>query len=135
LHRDWLLAYSKALAADDELRTQELHAEVRRIMANGIRITCPNCQQQMTVPEAVRGKKVRCKKCEGVVPVPAAQKPDDRITTSRVQEQSAKWTEDDDDRKPFVVTETSLAPRCPHCAYEIDPPESLICLHCGYHMI
>jgi hypothetical protein len=42
---------------------------------------------------------------------------------------------DDDAKNPYGVTETSLAPRCPHCAYELDPPESRICLHCGYDMI
>jgi DNA-directed RNA polymerase subunit M/transcription elongation factor TFIIS len=104
-------------------------------MATGVRITCPKCQQQMTVPESVRGKKVRCKNCEGVVPVPEAPKgPDQRITTAKAQ-QAAKHTEEDDDKNPFIVTETSLAPRCPHCAYELDPPDSKICLHCGYHMV
>lgn len=88
----------------------------------------------MTVPETVRGKKVRCKHCEGVIPVPAAAKgPDQRITTAAAQK-AAKPVEEDD-RNPFGVTETSLAPRCPHCAYELDPPDSKICLHCGYHMI
>lgn len=89
----------------------------------------------MSVPESVRGKKVRCKNCEGVIPVPAAAPgPDQRITTAAAQK-AAKPAHDDDDRNPFGVTETSLAPRCPHCAYELDPPDSKICLHCGYHMI
>ena len=110
-------------------------------MAAGIRITCPKCQQQMTVPESVRGKKVRCKNCEGVIPVPAqaaapaGPKPQDqRITTAKAQ-QSSQQAEDDDGKNPFSLTETSLAPRCPHCAYELDPPDSKVCLHCGYHMV
>lgn len=104
-------------------------------MATGIRVTCPSCQQQMKVPESVRGKKVRCKKCEGVIPVPAEPQPaDHRITTAKAQ-QAQKQLDLEDDKSPLIVVETSLAPRCPHCAYELDPPDSLICLHCGYHMV
>src|SRR4051812_16393369 len=101
----------------------------------GIRITCPNCQQQMTVPEAVRGKKVRCKGCGGVISVPAGV--DTRVRTEQAQvkaKSTAAQTEEDDAKNPYGGTETSLAPRCPHCAYELDPPDSRICLHCGYDM-
>jgi hypothetical protein len=79
----------------------------------------------------VRGKKVRCKNCQGVIPVPAG--PDQRITTAKAK--TATETEAEVGRNPYIITETSLAPRCPHCAYELDPPDSLICLHCGYHMV
>ena len=96
----------------------------------GIRITCPNCQQQMVVPEAVRGKKVRCKKCGGVVPVPAGGGVDTRMRTEQAQAKATTSAAhaDDDAANPYGVTETSLAPRCPHCAYELDPPDSRICL-------
>jgi DNA-directed RNA polymerase subunit M/transcription elongation factor TFIIS len=105
--------------------------------APGIRITCPNCQQQMAVPEAVRGKKVRCKKCGGVVPVPAGGV-DTRVRTEQAQAKATTKAVEEEEglaKDPYGVTETSLAPRCPHCAYELDPPDSRICLHCGYDMI
>ena len=106
-------------------------------MASGIRITCPDCQQQMTVPESVRGKKVRCKGCGGVIPVPAGKLPDTRVTTAEAQAKKAAQAvpEEEDAQRPYGVTETSLAPRCPHCAYELDPPDARICLHCGYDMV
>ena len=47
----------------------------------------------------------------------------------------AKLSEEEEAKNPYGVTETSIAPRCPHCAYEIEPPDALICLHCGYNMI
>lgn len=107
-------------------------------MATGIRITCAKCQQQMVVPESVRGKKVRCKNCEAAIPVPTASAapaapaaPDQRITTAKKHVDPDLVAE----KNPYIVTETSLAPRCPHCAFELDPPDSLICLHCGYHMV
>jgi hypothetical protein len=91
----------------------------------------------MTVPEAVRGKKVRCKGCGGVVPVPAGRGPDTRMTTAQAQAKKAADAvpKEDDPKNPYGVTETSLAPRCPHCAYELDPPDARICLHCGYDMV
>ncbi|MFO0807936.1 MAG: hypothetical protein U0746_04895 [Gemmataceae bacterium] len=101
-------------------------------MATGIRITCPDCQQQMTVPESVRGKKVRCKGCGEVVAVPAgkpaAAKPAPKPSPTPL-------SEEDDAKNPYGVQQMSLAPRCPHCAYELDPPDSKVCLHCGYHMV
>ncbi len=90
----------------------------------------------MVVPDAVRGKKVRCKKCGGVVPVPATGGVDTRVQTEKAQAKAAAGGHEEEDAKnPYGVTETSLAPRCPHCAYELDPPDARICLHCGYDMV
>jgi hypothetical protein len=91
----------------------------------------------MTVPEAVRGKKVRCKGCGGVVAVPAGGV-DTRMRTEKAQAKataSAVQTEEDAAKNPYMVTETNLDPRCPHCAYALDPPDARICLHCGYDMV
>jgi hypothetical protein len=92
----------------------------------------------MTVPDSVQGKKVRCKGCGSVIPVPAGRAPDTRVTTAEAQAKKAAQSsvdEDEDGRKPYGVTEVSVAPRCPHCAYEMDPPDARICLHCGYDMV
>jgi hypothetical protein len=90
----------------------------------------------MTVPESVRGKKVRCKNCEGAVPVPAAPAaPDQRITTAKAKQAPKPDDDENESKNPYGVTETSLSPRCPHCAYELDPPDATVCLHCGFHMI
>jgi DNA-directed RNA polymerase subunit RPC12/RpoP len=37
------------------------------------------------------------------------------------------------DRNPYGVTELDLAPRCPHCAKELESEDAVICLHCGYN--
>ena len=58
--------------------------------------------------------------------VPAAKKPDTRVTTPEAQAKMAKLSEEEDARNPYGVTETSIAPRCPHCAYEIEPPDAAI---------
>lgn len=68
------------------------------------------------------GKKVRCKKCKAVNDVPARTEP------LSFEEEVV------DAKNPYIVTETSLANRCPHCAADIDPPDSRICLNCGYDL-
>lgn len=40
-----------------------------------IRITCPSCDKSYNVDDTMRGKKVRCRNCQGVVPVPADDEP------------------------------------------------------------
>lgn len=102
-------------------------------MAAGIRITCPDCQHQMTVPESVRGKKIRCKNCQEVVAVPAGKPAGPAKSTAKIA--PATLTEEEDAKLAFGVQEMSLAPRCPHCAYELEPPDAIVCLHCGYNMV
>jgi hypothetical protein len=92
----------------------------------------------MAVPDSVRGKKVRCKSCGGVIPVPAGGGVDTRMRTEQAQVKAtaaATQTEEEEALNPYGVTETNLDPRCPHCAYALDPPDSRICLHCGYDMM
>lgn len=43
--------------------------------------------------------------------------------------------DDDDDDVVYSVKAQDLAPRCPFCAKELDPPEAVICIHCGYNTI
>jgi hypothetical protein len=83
------------------------------------------------------GKKVRCKQCQNVFPVvapkAAAGKPGAGPTDAPA---GGKTGHADDfiDRNPYTMLEENLAARCPHCAQPLDPPDSVICLHCGYHM-
>lgn len=106
-------------------------------MSDAILITCPDCGKQMKVPPTLAGKKIRCKGCQAAVPVPATKKPvDTRVTTPEARSQ--RDDEDDEfkiDHNPYGVQEMNLAPHCPHCANELDPPDSTVCLHCGFHMV
>jgi HEAT repeat protein/S1-C subfamily serine protease/DNA-directed RNA polymerase subunit RPC12/RpoP len=40
-----------------------------------VRLTCPKCDASLSVEEDKRGKKIRCRKCEAVILVPAKAKP------------------------------------------------------------
>jgi len=112
------------------------------------------------LPAAARGKKVRCKGCESVFTVPNEDEddapirvkvkakaapvppppppPDDDAPIGFAKEPEVKKPVDDDDDednpKPFSVITTDEAPRCPHCATELDPPDTKVCLNCGYNM-
>ena len=44
--------------------------------------------------------------------------------------------DDDDDANPYVVNvDGEDIPRCPFCANELDPPDTKICLTCGYDLL
>jgi DNA-directed RNA polymerase subunit RPC12/RpoP len=45
--------------------------------------------------------------------------------------------DDDDGGKPnpiAVIAEEEVA-RCPHCAKELDPPDAVVCIHCGFNNV
>lgn len=41
--------------------------------------------------------------------------------------------DEDDNPNPYDITDLDLAPRCPHCANEMESPEAVVCLKCGYN--
>lgn len=43
--------------------------------------------------------------------------------------------DDDEDANPYGVIKESDVPRCPFCAKELDPPDTKICLNCGYDLL
>lgn len=45
--------------------------------------------------------------------------------------------DEDDEANPYGVTidASEEIPRCPHCAKELDPPDTKICLNCGYDLL
>ena len=104
-----------------------------------IDIACPNCGNTSKGPDTVRGKKIRCKNCEHVFMVPAgatvaAQKPPKPSEAITVPPETIE-DEYEAAKNPYGVVEENLAPRCPHCALPMEPPDAKICVHCGYHMV
>lgn len=125
-------------------------------------ISCPNCDKAMKVPDTAVGKKIRCKGCEHVFTVPAAgpkplpaefkkaapakkakPKPapaapppaDAPIKFLDEEPAKPKPDDDDDEANPYGVIKEGEVARCPHCAVELDPPDTKICLNCGYDMV
>lgn len=92
-------------------------------MAASIDIACPKCGHKSKAPATMQGKNVRCRICQAVF----------RATGGA----TIGSTDDSDEeiaRNPYIMREENLAARCPFCALPLDPPDSRICLHCGYDM-
>src|SRR5262245_54212951 len=87
-------------------------------------ISCPECKKKIKVTAELAGKKVRCKGCNHVFPVPAAAAP------------RPAADDDDEGANPYALAESAkeTVARCPHCAQVLDPPDAVICVNCGYNM-
>jgi predicted Zn finger-like uncharacterized protein len=97
--------------------------------------SCPECKKQIKVPAEVAGKKIKCKACGTIfVATSTAVHPERQV---KPKEPGTYKVEDDDegDGRPYGVTDIDLAPRCPHCANELEEEDQVICLHCGYNTV
>src|SRR5262245_2053574 len=113
-----------------------------RRMSTAVEMVCPNCEKVLRVPPAVFGKKIKCKHCGHAFVVrgpgeppkptkkPAAGPPAPAPATK-------KPFEDDDEgpEKIEVITAGDEIPRCPHCAQELEPPDAIVCVHCGFNNV
>jgi hypothetical protein len=82
----------------------------------------------MQAPEAVQGKRIRCKGCGHAFEVPAAKPaaaPKPAAAKKQVVEEEAYG----------IIREDESIPRCPHCAQEMSSAEAVICIHCGFNTI
>jgi len=106
-----------------------------------IDITCPECGKASKGPAELRGKKIKCKQCQTVFLVPAGgavkavARPAKAGAATAIPLKKDEEEEDGPARNPYGVTEEDLAVRCPFCALAMDPPDSKVCLHCGYDMV
>src|SRR5262245_36147539 len=114
-------------------------------------VTCPNCQKQIKAPAELQGKKIRCKACEQVFvvqpdrPVKANPAKPAAAAKGKPPAQAAPPApeapldvvpladDDEDNPNPYGLTEETFAPRCPHCAYELESADAKVCLNCGYN--
>jgi len=125
-------------------------------MAATMAITCPRCRTPLKVPAEYVGKLIKCKNCQtpfevmdpnapkparAAKPVaaksPAAKptKPVDDVLAFAEEPKPAPHDDDHDNPNPYGVIKESDAPRCPFCAVELDPPDTKICMHCGYDLL
>jgi DNA-directed RNA polymerase subunit RPC12/RpoP len=118
-------------------------------MAALITIVCPECSKEVQAPADFVGKKVRCKQCGNVFrasPAPpagavarSAGGKSPAVTKARPPVAAvAPATDDDEDggSNPYSVsTDGEGIARCPECANEMDGPNAIICLHCGYNTV
>ncbi|MGL6095467.1 MAG: hypothetical protein ACRC7O_06680, partial [Fimbriiglobus sp.] len=129
-------------------------------MSATVDIVCPTCGKGLKIPAELAGKKIKCKGCQGVVTVPgpvAGKPPAAKAVAAKAVAAKAvpakpadapiafkpeappprAGDDDDDDGNPYVVQANDGADiaRCPFCANELDPPDTKVCLTCGYDMM
>jgi hypothetical protein len=117
-----------------------------------IEMQCPGCEESLKIPAAVFGKKIKCKLCGHAFLVPDPDKgasakpkakPAKKVVKAIFVEEPAspppppeakktEWDEEESAAKPELIHEEDVA-RCPHCAQELDPPDALVCIHCGFN--
>jgi hypothetical protein len=129
----------------------------------GKKVRCKGCGETFTVPAGSKPRaqgtrpppgKGAPKKAKGSAPpapAPKAHEDEDSNPYTFMEEEAAlaaitqgstpkapeapakKPASDDEESNPYGVTELDLAPRCPHCAQEMEDEDAIICLHCGYN--
>jgi hypothetical protein len=83
-------------------------------------VACPKCQARFQAPATLLGKKVKCKKCGGVVTVAPAR-------------DEEEWSKNPN---PYSVTQENYSVvRCPFCAHELESEDQKICLNCGFNLV
>lgn len=121
-------------------------------MAATLDISCPHCAKAIKLPAELVGKTIRCKGCQQTFTVggakaakPAMAKPSkpakavpppaDAIPFKEDEPAKKPPVEEDDEANPYgVVKDDTEIPRCPFCAKELDPPDTKVCLNCGFHL-
>lgn len=115
-------------------------------------IRCKSCESPFEVPggaDAPRPAAAKPATAKPATAKPAAAKPavakaapaaDAPLAFKQDDEPPPKpkptVDDDEDDAKPYVAnTDGEDIPRCPFCANELDPPDTKICLTCGYDLL
>jgi DNA-directed RNA polymerase subunit RPC12/RpoP len=116
-------------------------------MAATITVICPECKKAIQASADIAGKKVRCKQCAHVFRASPAPPPGAVARTPAGKPGAAPKghgitpvapvvaADEDEDANPYQVTGMSESSRCPECANEMDGPDAIICLHCGYNTV
>jgi hypothetical protein len=99
-------------------------------MATPIVVSCPQCQKQIKAPPELQGKKIRCKGCGTTFPVLAESAAEPAPAKARPP---VKQDEEEGDGNPYGMSEVQQSNRCPFCAAEMENPEAVVCLSCGYN--
>jgi hypothetical protein len=106
-------------------------------MAAMILITCPECKKQLKGPAELQGKRVRCKGCGQVFAVrasaPNKKAADVQPGKAKAGSSPPKEQPEGSGANPYLLTDVVLTARCPQCAAELDSPDAIICLNCGYN--
>jgi DNA-directed RNA polymerase subunit M/transcription elongation factor TFIIS len=115
--------------------------------AIGKRIRCKSCSAVFTVPDDDADEpttprrepakpKTTAVKPKAAAPVKAKPASADPPPPPPADGPIAFADDDDDGIKQYTITQDdSDVPRCPRCAIELDPPDTKLCLNCGFDLV
>jgi hypothetical protein len=112
----------------------------------GKKVRCPSCQHTFLVEAMATDQvgadeqpaKARAATVAPPKPPPMPKAPTKPAAKPKPPPPPSKPVDDDDEEggeNPYGVTELDLAPRCPHCAEEMESADAVICLFCGYNTL
>jgi hypothetical protein len=132
-------------------------------MPDTLDVKCPTCGKTLKVPAALAGKKVKCKGCDTAftVAAPGGARPAAKSVGAALaagakagakpahapppppepEKPKSPFLDDDEELdeqgrvKAMEVIRESDVPRCPHCTKELDPPDAVVCVHCGFNNV
>jgi len=112
----------------------------------GKKVRCKHCELQFVVedPATKAPKPSKPTKIAKAAPKPAATKAAAKPATKEAAKPAASppppppkekspFLDDDEDKVKVELIEEEDVPRCPHCAFELDPPDAKVCLNCGFN--
>jgi DNA-directed RNA polymerase subunit RPC12/RpoP len=114
-----------------------------------ITVVCPECNKSIQAPADFAGKKVRCKECGHIFHANPAP-PRGAVARAPVGKAAGRPTaaskppvaplvagsDEDEDANPYQLGDLSVGQhRCPECANEMESPDAVVCLRCGYNTV
>lgn len=103
-----------------------------------VKVKCASCDKVLTVPDAARGKAVKCPQCESRIPVPAEEE-SSKPKSASAKSKPKKTTEKVDTEEALAKldmrrAEDTEARICPKCGFDMhyQDEEDNECPQCGY---
>jgi DNA-directed RNA polymerase subunit M/transcription elongation factor TFIIS len=102
-----------------------------------VKVRCSSCQKVLTVPDAARGKAVKCPGCDAKVPVPAGE----ATSTSAAPKKSKSAAKPDSESALATLDLRNVEDRdariCPKCGYDMSAydEETTDCPKCGTNTV
>ena len=103
-----------------------------------VKVRCKGCEKVLNAPDKLRGKTVKCPKCQSPLKIPTGKKkrPAPAAAAAEPERRPRRQAEHEDDLfgdLDLRRAEDRNVKLCPRCATEVDP-DDIECLNCGVNI-